>query len=239
MREHWTDEKLNWIRKNKSNFSSREEIKNAFNKQFATNVSFQKFTNACKKHSISLRYESILWADKIEWLNDNKYKYTDREDILNDMNKHFNINFDFAKIKDMNTKYKLNLPLAHRRINQGLENGRIKLRGFSKHEIGETCYRSGDNYFVKTDITSNHKKNFTLKHRYLYEKYHNVKLEHDDFIIFLDDDTNNFSKENLYRIPRKVHDLMSGHRLHNYKDKSSVVKFCEWKLKLKELSKGE
>ena len=50
---------------------------------------------------------------------------------------------------------------------------------------------------------------------------------------FLDDDHNNFSKENLYKTSKKVHHLMSGHRLHNVKtDKLTVIKFCEWEEKI-------
>lgn len=41
------------------------------------------------------------------------------------------------------------------------------------------------------------------KGRYLYEKYHNVKLGRNDFIIFLDGDKRNFNKENLYRVTQE------------------------------------
>ena len=53
----------------------------------------------------------------------------------------------------------------------------LKVMGVEQHEIGDECYRSGKNIFIKTDNTNDFKKNFTLKHRYLYEKYHNIKLK--------------------------------------------------------------
>lgn len=241
MRNKWTEEKLEWIRQNKDKCNSRQEVVDMFNKYFNTNVSFTSFINTCKRHKISLRYENVLWEDKIEWINANKHRYSDREDILNDLNKEFNTNFTLTHIKDMSTKRKLNLPLANRRINQGLKNGRIKLMGVSERRIGEDSYRSGKNIYVKTAKTSEFKKNFTLKHRYLYEKYHNEKLNDDDCIVFLDGNYNNFDKENLYKINRKIHDLMSGHKLHNTKtDKLTVIKFCEWKEKIFNLKrKGE
>ena len=37
------------------------------------------------------------------------------------------------------------------------------------------------------------------KARVMYEKYHNCKLTDDDYILFLNQDRNDFSKENLYK----------------------------------------
>ena len=233
MRKVWTTEEVEWIRNNKEKCSSRQEVVDRFNQSFNKNVSFSKVVSMCKRYKISLRFQNHSWKDKIEWLRANKDKYDDREDILNDLNKTFNTNYTLLQIKDMSTKCKLNLPLAKRRINQGLKKGRLKVLGVEQHEIGDECYRSGKNIFIKTDNTNDFKKNFTLKHRYLYEQYHNVKLKDDDCILFLDDDHNNFSKENLYKTSRFVHSLMSGHRLHNIKtDKLTVIKFLEWKEKI-------
>ena len=238
MRKVWTKKELEWIRNNKEKCSSRQEVVDRFNQEFNKNVSFSKFISVCKRHKISLRFQNHSWKDKIEWLKANKDKYDDREDILDDLNKTFNTNYTLFHIKDMSTKCKLNLPLAKRRINQGLKNGRLKVLGVEQHEIGDECYRSGENIYIKTDNTNDFKKNFTLKHRYLYEQYHNIKLKDDDCILFLDGDHNNFSKENLYKTSRVVHSLMSGHRLHNAKtDKLTIIKYCEWKEKIFELRK--
>lgn len=233
MRKVWTTEQIEWIRNNKEKCSSRQEVVDRFNQAFNKNISFSKVVSMCKRYKISLRFQKFSWKEKIEWLNANKHKYNDREDILYDLNKEFNTNYNLFDIKDMNTKCKLNLPLAKRRINKGLTNARIKSLGVERHEIGDECYRSGKNIYIKTDNTNDFKKNFTLKHRYLYEQYHNVKLKGDECVLFLDDDHNNFSKENLYKTSKKVHHLMSGHRLHNVKtDKRTVIKFCEWKEKI-------
>ena len=39
-------------------------------------------------------------------------------------------------------------------------------------------------------------------HRYLYEMYHDVKLNDNDMIIFLDGNKKNFKKDNLYKITK-------------------------------------
>lgn len=45
-------------------------------------------------------------------------------------------------------------------------------------------------------------KKWSLKHRILYEEYHNEKLKPSDTIIFLDGDKNNFSEDNLIKMSR-------------------------------------
>ena len=47
------------------------------------------------------------------------------------------------------------------------------------------------------------KGKYMTKKRYLYEKYHNVKLKKNDVIIFLNHDFNDYSKENLVKIDRR------------------------------------
>ena len=52
----------------------------------------------------------------------------------------------------------------------------------------------------------------------MYEKYHNCKLTNDDFIVFLNQDRNDFSKENLKRITRRESSILSNQKMFS-KDK--------------------
>ena len=56
-------------------------------------------------------------------------------------------------------------------------------------------------------------KKWVLKQRVLYEQYHNVKLEPNQVVIFLNTDKTDFSKENLYLIDRKTMMCMTRERL--------------------------
>jgi hypothetical protein len=47
------------------------------------------------------------------------------------------------------------------------------------------------------------KGKFIDKRRYLYEKYHNVKLKRSDVILSLNGNQNDFSKENLVKVSRR------------------------------------
>ena len=178
----------------------------------------------------------MRWTkDRLEWLIKSKEIYNDREDILNAFNKYFNVNVSLALLSKNNYKYKLDLPRATRIITRGLEMGWVKRRGFSRRDSNYTQeYVNGNRTFIKIDNAKT-KDGFVPKHRYLYEKYHNIKLDDiDDVIIFLDNDHTNFSKENLYLVKRKTHALYLNHKLHKVKsiDKLSLIKFCEWKEKI-------
>lgn len=54
-----------------------------------------------------------------------------------------------------------------------------------------------------TEIKVKEPNKWKLKHRVLYEKYHNVKLTKKDIIIFLDGNKQNLNKDNLYRVTRE------------------------------------
>lgn len=234
----WTDDKIEWLRKNKSNYNNREELLNAFNEMFKLNITLNGLSARCKRSKISLRF-NILWKDKLEWLIKSKEIYTDREDILNAFNKHFNLHISLNRLTDINTKYKLGLPIAKRMKMKGIEQGWIKLRGYKTLPIGSDINRDNLNklYIKKAE------GNYVIKSRYFYETYHNIKLDPvDDVIIFLDNDTNNFSIENLYLMKRSAHAIMISHGLTRNKvvSKETLIKFCEWKEKIFNLKrKGE
>lgn len=175
----------------------------------------------------------MRWTkDRLEWLRKSREIYTDREDILNEFNKHFNLNVSLALLSKNNYKYKLGLPKANRIIKRGLEIGWIKKRGFARRDSDYTQeYVNGNRTYIKIDGAET-KDGFVPKNRYLYEQYHNEKLDPiEDIVVFLDDDYTNFSKENLYKMDRRTHAIMVNHRLYGNKDvdKILLIKFCEWK----------
>lgn len=51
------------------------------------------------------------------------------------------------------------------------------------------------------------------KQRFLYKKYHNCELTSDDYIIFLNQNRNDFSKENLMRVNRKQSSILSNQKM--------------------------
>lgn len=226
----WSDDKIEWLRNNKSNYTNHTELLNNFNKMFNANLTLSQLSSRCKRSKISLRF-NILWKDKIEWLIKSKDIYDDREDILNAFNNHFNLNIKLNRLTDISTRYKLDLPIAKRMKMKGIEQGWMKLRGYKTLPIGSDINRDNPNrpYIKKAN------GDYAIKSRYIYETYHNVKLDPvDDMIIFLDSDSTNFNIENLYLMKRSVYAIMMNHRLLKVKsvDKLTLIKYCEWKEKI-------
>lgn len=226
----WTEDKIEWLRNNKSNYTNREDLLSGFNNMFNTDLGWGSLNSICKRSKISLRF-NILWKDKIEWLIKSKEIYDDREDILNAFNNHFNLNIKLNRLTDINTRYKLDLPIAKRMKMKGIEQGWIKLRGYKTLPIGSDINRDNPNRLYIKKATGA----YAIKSRYIYETYHNVKLDSvDDIIIFLDSDSTNFNIENLYLMKRSVFAIMMNHRLLKVKsvDKLTLIKYCEWKRKI-------
>lgn len=68
------------------------------------------------------------------------------------------------------------------------------VRGTQKHPIGAERLTK-DGIIIKVAQPNVWRK----KSRVMYEKYHNCKLNDEDYILFLNQDRTDFSKENLYK----------------------------------------
>lgn len=78
----------------------------------------------------------------------------------------------------------------------------------SKYPIGAEYVKPDGMTLVKVD-----KNKWEYKQRLMYEKYHNVKLTSDDYIIFLDQDRTNFDINNLKRINRHESSIVANQKL--------------------------
>lgn len=185
-----------------------------------------------------------VWTDeKIEWLLKSKEIYSDREDIVTAFNERFGTNIDILSLNNINTVHKLKLPPAHKRIEKGKENlklGWLKIRSFEKKEIGEKIHRgSSTQEFVKVSNSGNGNEDYILKTKYFYELYHNVKLDKNTMVIFLNGYKEDYSKENLYALDKQTFTSMMKNKLFT-KDKETTknrIKFCEWRMKLRNLER--
>ena len=75
-----------------------------------------------------------------------------------------------------------------------------------------------DGIFIKVEQPDKWRR----KSRVMYEKYHNCKLKDDEYIVFLNQDRNDFSKENLIKTTQKEIAY-----LHNYDTFSKNPKLTE------------
>lgn len=198
-----------------------------------------------KKHNTWLKRQKVWTDEKIDWLIKSKDIYDDREDILNAFNDYFKTNVTLKRLRNISTKYKLSLPKANNAINNARENiklGWVIQRGFTEKNIGDEIINGQKNQtFIKISNSKLNKEKYVLKQRYLYEKYHNIKLSKNECVIFLNGNNKDFSKENLYKITRGINCEMSMNKLYtkdNYKTLGRIKCF-EWKEKIIELKKGK
>ena len=84
---------------------------------------------------------------------------------------------------------------------------RLKIYAFKKGNIPSNQQKIGvesvnSKGFVKVKVEEPNK--WKLKHKLMYEKYHNVKLTDNDIVLFLDNNKRNFDKENLILINKGI-----------------------------------
>lgn len=223
-----------WLKENNNNYTTRKELLNALNKHFNISISIAYLNQLNYRYKLSLNTDKVTYSKEMfEFMQNGKYET--RQELCDAFNKKFNLNLTLGKLRDLNTKHGLNIGNPTRNYHN-LQKGWIKQRGYTTREIGEEVERGEDVPYIKLG-----RNNYVAKHRYLYEKYHNVKLDFSDLIIFLDNDKTNFSKDNLYKVSRTIAGIMVGDELHGTKEisKATIVKYCEWKEKINELKELE
>lgn len=135
------------------------------------------------------------------------------EEIQELMNNKFEYQFEVTQIASAIKRYKLSTGRTGR-----FEKGNISFNKGKKGLVGanRTSFKKGDIPVNKKPIGSERidvsgyikikvaePNVYKLKHRVVYEQYHNVKLKSTDIIIFLDKDKRNLDINNLQKITQK------------------------------------
>ena len=124
-----------------------------------------------------------------EFVRANVNKYT-KEDLRLLLQDKYNI-----KISSQALRRYLN---RHHIENKYIDYKKYNVRNVSKCSIG-TERTTKEGTFIKVaqpDV-------WRRKTKVMYEKYHNCKLEDNDYVIFLNQDRNDFSKENLMTVSHR------------------------------------
>ena len=90
-----------------------------------------------------------------------------------------------------------------------IDYNKTKVRDASKCEIGYEYVKSDGMILVKIAQPNI----WDYKQRLMYKKYHNCELTTDDYIIFLNQDRNDFSKDNLVKITRRESSILSNQKM--------------------------
>lgn len=130
------------------------------------------------------------------------------------------------------TKKMLMSYLSKRNIKYKNYNSKMVRKMGDKIPIG-TEYKKDDG-MVLVKISSNKWK---YKQRLIYERYHNVKLKEDDYIIFLDQNRNNFNINNLKLVTRHESAILSNQKLFskNPETTKTGIEIAKLIIKVKEI----
>lgn len=141
-------------------------------------------------------------TDFEDFVRNNISKYTKKDFILL-VEETYNINFSKNALKSYLRRHNIKERYIDFKDNM--------IRETQKHPIGAERMTK-DGLYVKVAQPNVWRK----KTRVMYEKYHNCKLNKKDYVLFLNQDHNDYSKENL---------ILSTNQekcyLHNYKTYSS------------------
>lgn len=151
-----------------------------------------------------------------------------RKEILDLMNEKFEYKFKLSQITSAikrygyNTEFDGQFQKGHKTWNKGTKGltGPNKTsfqkgcKPWNKKEIGSERIDSNGYILMKVKEPNVWK----LKHRILYEKYHNIKLTQDDVVIFADQNKLNLEKDNLILI-NKSQLLRMNHEKLIFRDK--------------------
>ncbi len=116
---------------------------------------------------------------------------------------------------------------------------RKKKRVYSYKNNAPLGYEYKDNRgYTRVKIGKN---KWMLKHRMLYEKYHNVKLTRRDCIVFMNSNKDDFSIDNLKLLPKSETGVYAGMKIKSDRPDitNAILDVAKLKVRLKIVSEGE
>ena len=120
-----------------------------------------------------------------DFVRENISKYT-KEDFILLLSKKFNIEISKNDLKCYLRRHNIK--------GRYLDYKKNMVRSTAKHPVGAERMTK-DGILIKVAQPNIWRR----KSRVMYEKYHNCKLSDDDYVLFLNGDRNDFSKENLFK----------------------------------------
>lgn len=141
-----------------------------------------------------------------DFIKENANKYT-REDLRQLVQKEYNVVISKDSFRRYLNRHKI----------KSIYNIENNVRKVYKCPLG-TERTTSEGTFVKIaqpDI-------WRRKTRVMYEKYHNCKLEDDDYIVFLNQDRNDFSKDNLIKSSRS--EIAYLHNCNTFSNNAELTK---------------
>ena len=212
----YTKEEKKWLISNiKENMTTRE-ITEMFNDKWSKNMTTTSMSRFIKRNFGDIKYNKKTYKQNRRKFNKKMYDY-----LIKNGDKH-TIN-EWVII--LNQKY--NETYNHKILNEYFVKNKVPFKREKLYisPIGAERPKKAHNKYKynTTEIKVAFPNIWKYKHRYLYEQYHNVKLNDDDYIIFLDQDRTNFSKDNLFRVNQKELGFLYGRGMFSKNPKATEL----------------
>lgn len=222
-RNSYTNEQKEWLKENYSFYNKLTECRLAFNEKFNLDLTHSAFDHLTDRLNISFRNKPIkLSKEQKKWILDNyknyigdNHYYTDK--LCNDFKNKFNIEithsyvYQFLKLNGQDKPY-------------SNPNHFIFPIGYEKLVGNQWYVKVSDKpQFIKENCRENQRHNYRRKANVLYEQYHNVKVDDEtQIVIHIDENINNFEKDNLYLLSKKAERILVGSKYKNEDTKTRL-----------------
>lgn len=241
-------EKIDWLKENRNNYPSLKLMLIDFNEKFDFNLSYESFKHIIYSHGIksAKRKDPVNYSEEQKnWVKENYRNYMSQyrfntKSFINDFCEKFGILLEEYSAKYLIKKIlklEMNFDPKYTYYEYMCETYPL---GHERNIHGE--------WFVKVDNKTligrkrrNDRFNYRRKSHILYEQYHNVVVDDKtQIVIQLDDNFDNFGKENLYLISRKAYKIYFGTKYKNecLETKLNALKISEIYALIKEMEEN-
>lgn len=158
-----------------------------------------------------------LFTDEIKAFIAENYKKLTKPEILKILHSEFNATeITLSRLKNYYHYNGIRSGIEYINNNAGWNKG-IKMKPSTYEKLAPTMFKKGQippnkkpigservsvDGYVEIKVTES--GNWALKHRYVYEQHHNVKLGRNDIVTFLDSNPLNCDIDNLIRVDRST-----------------------------------
>lgn len=211
-----------WLAENYQHYPSYEKLAEEHNELFDTNITTSAIKAHCKKQGLKKAKWYVEYTNtEIEWLVEN-YPKLGVAEATKQFNEKFNASRTKSAIKNFAFLHSITVDKEVAKTNKlnAAHNNPDSKR--ATREVGTLRLECGRWVVKKADGT------WDFANRVIYEE-NNGAIPKDHTVIFLDNDVNNLSEDNLLAIPRKYLGLLSQYNLKSISKEITLtsIKWCE------------
>lgn len=226
----YTENEEQWLRDNHGN-CTYEELAVCFRQVFNCEVTFYSIKNKCRSLRLACEHHPFT-PEQDAWLTANCLHYANYEQVTAAFNALFHTTKKPCGIQSHCIKV-LHIVSGRQAFKKGMQT-------WNKHPIGHEYVSQNGYTYIKVDNTGIKNNDYAAKHRLMWEQYHGCTVPSGYIIVFLNSNRSDFSKDNLYYIPRNIGRMMNtnGWFTESREHTLTAIKWCELFFAMRDTSTG-